>query len=334
MIHLLYGDDEFSLRESLSSMKEAVGTDDLRDVNITVLNGTQVSFDELAATCDTVPFLADMRMVIVEGLLSMFEWRPQTRAGAASSRRALGPWEGLPEYLSRTPQTTDLVFVEERLTQSNALLAKIRPLAKIQTFPLPTGAALGRWIRERAAKLEVDIEPGAVGALADSIGGNLRLIDQELRKLSLFRRGEPVRAGDVEELVADTKETNIFAAVDAVIEGRTGTALRLVRRLLDSGRTPGHLISMIARQVRLLLLAKDLRANNVAGTQMGSRLSLSGYPLRKTLEQEGRFTSTQLVVIHRKLLEADLAMKTGPTDEHLVLETLVADMAASDRQSE
>ena len=82
VIYLLYGQDEFSLRETLSSLKEDVGSAELRDLNITSLDGSQVSFDELAATCNTVPFLADKRLVIVEGLLSRFESRAPSRGRA------------------------------------------------------------------------------------------------------------------------------------------------------------------------------------------------------------------------------------------------------------
>ena len=52
-------------------------------------------------------------------------------------------------------------------------------------------------------------------------------------------------------------------------------------------------------------------------------------PLKKTLEQERRFTHQQLAAIHRKLLEADLSIKTGEADEQLALEMLVAELASA-----
>ena len=49
MKYLLHGKDEFSIRERLVVMKEAVGIPDVRDVNIAVLDGKQVTFDKLIA---------------------------------------------------------------------------------------------------------------------------------------------------------------------------------------------------------------------------------------------------------------------------------------------
>ena len=88
---------------------------------------------------------------------------------------------------------------------------------------------------------------------------------------------------------------------------------------------------MIARQVRFLLLAKELMEQKVPAADMGRRLELSGYPLRKTMEQAPRLTKQRLMDMHRKLLEADLSVKTGPMDEQLVLDILVAELVSGPR---
>ena len=327
MIHILFGGDELSVSEAASLMKELVGTQELWDVNITTFAGPEVTFGELAATCDTVPFLAERRLVLVTGLLGMFELQPRRRSAGGGSRRSLGEWEALTAYLPNVPDTTELVFVDGQLSRSNPLMAAIGPLAKVQTFPLPTGVGLVRWIQDRAAVHDALIDSPAARALAENVGPNTWAIDSELQKLSLFRYGESIRKQDVDEMVADVREASIFAAVDAVIEGRPGQAIRLVGRLMDSGRTLPSLLAMLARQVRLLLLAKDLRAQGVAEPQMGGRLSLSGYPLRKTLDQEKRFTHEQLAYIHESLVQLDLSAKTLPIDERVALETLIAELA-------
>jgi DNA polymerase-3 subunit delta len=336
LIYLLYGEDEFSLREMLTSMKQSVEPPELRDVNTTVVKAADVSYDELAAACITVPFLAEKRLVVVEGLLSTFERRARSRSGAraaSSEPPAQGRWEQLPDILEQMPPTTHLVLVDGALRESNSMLRKLSDLAEVEVreFPVPKGNALREWIHKRAERHGVTIEGNAAAALAETIGNNLRVIDMELQKLSLYRYGESVRKQDVEEMVAYAKEGNIFAAVDAVLEGRPGVALTSTHQLLDSGNPPSYVMVMIARQVRLLLLAKDLRAQRVPKAEMGRRLSLSGYPLQKTLEQEGKFTTEHLTHIHRKLLEADLSIKTGEASEQLVVEMLVAELASEPR---
>ena len=324
MIYLLYGGDEVSLDERLSGMREEVQPEELRDVNVSVLDGAVVSLEELAATSGAAPFLADRRLVIVRGLLGRYEPQRQARR---SERRSLGEWEGLPDVLGRVPDTTNLVFAEGALNSRNPLLALVRPLAETLTFPVPRHRELPRWIADRARRRGIEIEPRAADALAAAIGGNLRIVDSELEKLSIYRGDERIRYEDVRRMVAYVREANIFAAVDAVLERRPDHAVRHIHRLLDEGREPSYIITMIARQVRLILLARDVREQGVPRAEIGGRLSLSGFPLQKTLQQEERISSERLAAIHRRLLQADADLKTSAADDALVLDMLVAELA-------
>ena len=173
------------------------------------------------------------------------------------------------------------------------------------------------------------IEPSAISALVDAIGNDTRLVDMELQKLALYRSGSVIRRQDVEAMVSYVREANIFAAVDAALEGRAGVALRTAHQLMEEGRPPTYVITMLARQVRFLIIAKDLKGRGFAQDEIGRRLSISGYPLTKTMQQEGRFTAERLTEIHRILLEADLSIKTGAADEEMALDNLIVSLAAT-----
>ena len=327
MIYLLYGEDDLSRDEMANAIKERVSQSDLGDVNIAQLDGSEVTFAELTVTCSTVPFLAETRVVAVRGLLDKFEPGDFRRRRSEPRDRSLGDWSGLADYLPNVPPSTDLIFTDGRLSAGNPLLSAVRSLAEVHTFPLPSGRELLRWIQERARKHGIEIEPKAISTLADTIGRNVRVIDSELHKLALYAWGRPINHEDVSELVSYAREANVFAAVDAVIEARPGDAIRMMQKILDDGRPASYLITMVARQVRFLILAKDLKAGGMNQTDIGRRLSISGYPLTKTLEQERRFTHEQLVGIHRRLLDADISIKTGKSNEQSALEMLIADVA-------
>ena len=329
MIYLLYGDDDFTIEEALVSLRSKVGLPDVRDVNTTAFDAS-VSLAEMMATCDTVPFLADKRLVIVRGLLTRFERRQpsRSRSKSDSATAGLGEWEGLSEYLKRVPDTTDLVFVDSAMAASNPLLKALQPHANSTLFSRPNPEELMKWIRTRVASLGADIEPNAVNELAKTIGGDLRVVAGELEKLALYRSGEPIRHEDILELCSYTRDANIFETVDAILEGRFASAAKKVHLILGSGGSPGYLLAMLSRQVRLLILAKDLGARRVPTPERGKRLGLSGYPLRKTMEQERKFRPEQLVMVHRRLMETDLTIKSSSLDEGILLDLLLAEVAA------
>src|SRR3989304_6595813 len=94
MLYIFHGEDDFAQREELARIKAELDTDGMLVNNTTLLEGAQLRPDELAAVCNTVPFLSGRRLVIVEGLLGRFETPPARRRRGRrdeSSREALGP---------------------------------------------------------------------------------------------------------------------------------------------------------------------------------------------------------------------------------------------------
>lgn len=331
LIQLLYGPDSFSLREALSKLKTSVSHLDLGDVNITVLDGKELRLNQLIANCNALPFLAQMRLVIVENLLSQFENNTAAyslqRPLKTSSSSSLKEWDTLPEHLVNFPETTHLVFVDGPLRGKNRLLAKIGPLAQIRTFPTPSRRDLQNWIKRRVTKKGSNIDTEAVMMLADIVGHDLQTLDSEIEKLTTYRPDQIIREEDIVALVSYAKDANIFATVDAMINGSSGQAITQAHQVLNSGRPTTYILSMIARQVRMLILVKDLKSRKISDSKIGSRLGLSGYPLQKTIHQEKQFTLKDLKYIHTKLVESDIKVKTSGSDEHLVLDLLIAEIS-------
>lgn len=319
----MFGEDDFTLGESLSELKESISSEDTRDVNTSVLDASDLTFHLLRATTDTVPFMAEKRLVIVKGLLSQFE-KTGPKQSRDRVREDIKEWDSLSDYLPVLPPTTDLVFVDGRLGQSNSLLKIIRPYAKVLTFRLPRLNDLRRWIRHRSDSISLRLDPLALETLAEIIGPNLYVVANELEKLALYSAGTVVEYKDVIEMVSYVRESNIFAAVDATLDGKTGVAIRIVHQLMASGSSPQYLLVMMARQVRLLLIAKELKMSSLPPAVLSKRLGLSGYPLQKILQQEPKFGYKQLFMIHRELLEADLAIKTLSINNETLLDTLIA----------
>src|SRR5512143_3685911 len=113
MFYILYGDNEFEISERVNDFKQKIGDDSMRDLNITVLDGRKTTLSEIQHAADAIPFLADKRLVIVDGLLTRLASRKArdddeaTPAGAAKDFL-----NSLIDYVPRLPDSTRLVFVE------------------------------------------------------------------------------------------------------------------------------------------------------------------------------------------------------------------------------
>jgi len=166
-----------------------------------------------------------------------------------------------------------------------------------------------------------------VNLLAELIGGDLWAMNGEIQKLLLYSHERPISEDDVKQLVSHVQEANIFALVDAVAEGRTELAQRILHRLYRDGVAPTYIMVMITRQFRLIAQAKDL-GKGLSRLQIQDRLGLkASYGLDKTLNQAKLYDFEGVKRAYDKLLETDLAIKTGKYSDKLAIELLITELA-------
>ena len=324
MVYILFGTDDFSLRQKLEEIKSTLGDKESLALNTTVLDGRRLTAPQLINTCSTVPFLANCRLVIVEGLLERFD------QSAATKRAELGEWQTFVDFVPVKPPTTILVLVDGKIAKSNPLLRKLAKISKVQEFPPLKGTGLQQWIQARVATHAGSISPRAVRQLTETAGEDLWVLANEIEKLSLYAKGRQIEEEDVRRVTSSAREASIFAMVDAIAEKRLPAAMRLLHQLLTDGNPPTYLLTMMSRQVRLMVQAKELsRQRRLSSDEKRVQLGVSwNYPVDKLLSQSAEHSKERLVAIYEKILETDLAIKTGKWPDELALDLLVVDVCS------
>jgi DNA polymerase-3 subunit delta len=333
MFYILHGDNEFEISERLADFKQKVGDESLRDLNITVLDGRKTTLSEMQHAADAIPFLADKRLVIVDGLLTRLASRKAKGSDeAASSGSAKDFLDGLIDYVPTLPDTTRLVFVEFQSLSAKHQLIKLAERQKGRTViecKQPAVGELPHWIIDRTKKRGGSIEPGAAQRLAALIGGDLRRLDSEINKLITYVNAErAITAKDVDLLVSDASTSSVFDLVDALGKRDGKRAAHELHHLLDQGENPLGLLAMIVRQYRLLILVKELQTQQMSPDAMAKELKQHPFVIRKLNEQARNYRDiTQLETIYRRLLDIETEIKTGQTSDVLALDLLVAGVA-------
>jgi len=330
LIYILYGKDDFSRHEALGKIKEKLGNPEMLAVNTVLLDGQQLSLGRLIDACSAVPFLCPYRLVVVQGLLGQFEQKSgqKRRTGRSKTRLdpGLGEWAGLAEYVDSMPSTTILALVDGEIKATNPLLVLLAPLAKVMTFPPLNEKELAKWIEERVKQRGGTISADAVASLIGLVGPDLWLMSNEIEKLLAFCSGRLITEEDVGQVTSYTREANIFALIDAIFEGRRKVAQRLLHQLLQGGAAPSYVLVMITRQLRLLIIAKELGQRLFRTETRDTLESVSEYALQKALKQAKAYTLEQVKGAYRRILEADIAIKTGKYDDDLALDLLVVEL--------
>ena len=328
MLYVLFGEDDFSLHQSLEGIKKSMGDQTALATNTAILDGQKVTLDELRHVSETVPFLAEGRLVIVEGLLGRSEPRGKSvpRKKKSSTDRQT-EYKSIAGYLGQIPDFTTLVLVDGKINNRNPLLEELSAKAEVRAFPLVRGTKLRQWIQQRVVEVSGSITPPAADLLAGFVGSNLWIMANEIDKLILFTAGRSIEEKDVRTVVSYAQEANVFAMVDAILEFRAGEAEKLLRQLLQQGAAPAYLLVMLSRQAQRIVRIKEMGKQGKSKTEIQGRLGLtSDFALRKALEQAGRYSLVRLKEVYHRLLEADLSIKTGRFDGELALNILIAEL--------
>lgn len=332
--HVLYG-DSFLVSEELKKLEREAGADTLLEANRHQLNGSQLNPPELLAVCNSLPFMDPCRLVVVTGLLATQDGR-SSRGGrgrtgrSTASGRSPGDWEGLVAAIPQMPDTTRLFLVDHALSETNPLLRRMKTVAQVRHLTAPAGEALARYVKDLARSKGAGISPAAIKTLIDLVDNDLWTLDRELEKLSLYAAGRSIEEADIRELVSQVREASIFNAVDAMIDGRPGVALRLLQKLRQDGAALPYIIGMVERQLRLVALARYWTEQRVPPQELAGKLGVPPFAARRAAEQARRNSRSDINRRYQRLLETDLAIKTGQVEsEDLALELLVADLAGS-----
>ena len=334
MLHVIFGDDEFRASEALRALKAAIDTDGTLATNTSVLAARGLTPQTLIQNAAAMPFLSPSRLVVVEGLLTAL----------GSRRGVVEAWQQLVDFTPMMPESNHLVLLEPpkkrddrgRGAGGSPLLAALRAfpnvtvteLNELKTWTRGGPSEVARWLQDRAVQRGISIDPRAIKALTDLVGANLRALASELEKLATYAGTRAITADDVRLLTPQAREERIFDLVDAVVEGRTADALRLLRRMREDGsETAPHLFSMIARQLRMVVRAAELIEARAAPEAISTATGAGGYPLEKLTRQARAAGRVAAEASLRAVEHSDYSVKTGRLDDDLALELLVVRLA-------
>ena len=197
----------------------------------------------------------------------------------------------------------------------------------------------------------------AVAAIVERTGFSMRGLESEMDKLLLYVGSRPaISQADVLEVLSSSREANIFDLTNAVSERDAGRALRSLRSLMAQREPMQQILSVLAGEVRGLIVARGALEQKLGGTldasvpfpafqarilpllakeaegDDGSAAKLMAMkPFRafNLLKAATRFSLPELMRDLEAIHEADLLLKTSGHPEDLIMERLLLAMCAS-----
>ncbi len=323
MLIFVYGDDTFRVQEKVKHMKEAFRV----KFDSTGLNTAEYPTDgkpklevgEVFGSIRSLPFLGQKRMVIVRDLI------------ANTKKPDMGVWE---KGFLNAPDSTIVVFwetLEPKELEKKPLFVALKKAADVHAYPFPEleSAQLQRWVADRVKVRGGSVSPSALGVLCERVGGDLWAMDHEISKLVAYASGGEISRIMVDELVPVSFEEKIFELMDAISQKRKADAIQMLSNERSAGSDDHYLLTMLGRQVRILLGARSMLDENPRTTKetLATALSVHPFVAQKALAQAKGFTLVHLKAVHDLLFEFDQQLKSGQVSANMAVDlTTVAMM--------
>jgi DNA polymerase III delta subunit len=187
MLLMVYGDDAFRVKERAREFVEKfVEKHDPTKLNVDEIVFTKKDDLDLPRVADALtasPFLAERRMVRIDGILSFVTTKPEAE-----------PWA---KVLASIPDSTIVVLVDafsvEKIEKTE-LFKQLRDCENVHRYPLPmlAGSELRAWAQQRAKTYGATLIPSIADLLIARVGNNTWRLETEIAKLAAYSGDAPI----------------------------------------------------------------------------------------------------------------------------------------------
>lgn len=316
---LLYGQESYYIEEGLKAVRNATVSPENRDFNLTQFYGRDFKAVDVVEQARTYPVFSDRRLVIIKNI----------------DEASADQLDGLLPYLEDPVPETVLLLTAVKIDSRRKIYQLLKKNGTALEFKKIYENQLPSFVRDLAKSSHVTLTTGALKLFCKRVGTNLVEVQGEMEKLvGYLGTRDLADENDVAAIVSDTRIESVFDLTDALGQGDSSTALRLLDRLLAEGQAPLMVLAMMVRHFRQLWKVRELVEQKVPQGEFPKKVGVSPYFLKGLVQQSSRFSRQHFFTVFNSFLATDLALKSSGGDPKMYMEKLVLDIAALGRSGQ
>jgi DNA polymerase-3 subunit delta len=288
-LYALEGGDEMEKSAVATEFVEMVD-EGLRAFNVERMYGGEMKVSDLTDAANTLPMMVPRRVVIVHEAEKLFIPKRESKAAEEELQR-------LEEFLQSPAETTTVVFICGAIDKRRRVVRKLMSVAQvINCGVIENEADAERWVKVRAARDGITLDPATPRALVARAGLDIVRLRAGLERVSLYTMGQAtITPDDVHQAVSPGPEARTdFGIANAIQRNDVREAFREVGRSFESGMVP----FMILGQLRIAA---------------------------------GRLPARRVKSAVDAVFRTDIALKSSGGDPRILIERLVVELCESRR---
>ena len=307
--YLFFGPEAFLSDRWLKSLISAALPEDARDMNMEVFPG-KIEAARIMEAAETMPFLSDHRLIIVEG------------SGLFASGRK-DDSESMTDFIADVPDSTIIIFSEKDVDKRGRLYKAVAKHGTVVEAKTPKEADLADWAVKLCASLGAKLPKPVAIYLIRNATADMSLLYNEITKLASYKiGGDIITNADVDAICTKSLEAKIFDLMRAIGNKDATRAAMLYANLIAAKESPLMVLTMLARQFRYYLQCTHL-ASAMSQKDIAAKLALHPFAVREFVEGGRNFSREAMLATFEACLETDYAIKSGQIGDVLGVEVLI-----------
>lgn len=304
-VYLMEGPEEYIKGQAIARLCARLLPAGLEAMNLTELENPDA--DMMIAAAETLPFMADKRVVIVR----------ECDLLTTSKKSDDAKLDAMKRYLERVPDTVCLLFtVKGKADARKSLYLALKKANAIVDFSPMSDQEAANWaIRVmRAGGKSMDVLTAQ--KLVFTVGHDAALLRQEMDKLMAFAQERTeISEEDIDSICTRSLEATIFQLVDAQVGGKIREACTLLQTLLENGEDRFMVLALLLRQYRILYHARCLSEERVSSAEMAALLGIPPFAVTRTQSQAKRYSKQRLRAAYDYLYDLEFRLKSGKSPQ-------------------
>ncbi|WP_024615135.1 DNA polymerase III subunit delta [Clostridium sp. Ade.TY] len=321
--YIFCGPDEELIKEGIEKLVNPYIDENLKDLNFIKFDGVQCEFDEIVNACETLPFMTEKKVVIVYRC-------PFLKEKLDASNKSF--YNNMKEYLKDMPSHTILVLYHvlgdkrDTLKKNKNIMALDKITTIVQVDKLKRDGFYKRV--DNIFKInKKNINKVELRYFCEKIPMNLEIAQKEVSKLVDYTFGREITRKDIDVLIPNKSEDDVFDLVDLVSQKKIERALDILNELLFKADQHMLIITSIQNQFKRLY---DMKIGLDSGKKMNDfvyEYRIPQFVVEKLVAQSNKFSLKQLEKILRLCIEVDKNLKSGLGDKKSELELFLIKIA-------
>ncbi len=304
--YLICGEEAYLRYQNRDKLLKALSAD-ASSMNFTRYEGDGINPLEIIDMAETMPFLADKRVLLIEDSGFFKNGCPE-----------------LADYLKSPAESAVIIFVEKDLDKRKDIYKALSKTGFEISCDVQDDQMLIRWILSRVSSEGKNISPGAASFFLERVGTDMSNISTEIEKLVCYCMDrDRITEEDIEAVCANWLTSRIFAMTDAIVERNQKRAIDLYYDLLALKEPPAKILALITRQFNIMLQVKEMTDNRRDKGSIASALKIAPFLVGKYQNWARGYSNQELIDALELCASNDEAVKTGKLDYVISVEMVI-----------